>query len=78
MALVRERQYAVVNVDVVVVAERPRIGPFIESMRACLADALGIHMNEVSVKGKTNEGIGGVGRGEAIAVHAVALLERRT
>lgn len=66
--------YAIVNVDVVVIAERPKIGPHRAAMAASLAGALEIEPSCVSVKGKTNEGCGEIGRGEAIAVHAVALL----
>jgi 2-C-methyl-D-erythritol 2,4-cyclodiphosphate synthase len=71
---VADRGYAVANVDVTVLLERPRIAPFIAEIRACLAGALGIDPDAVSVKGKTNEGVDAVGRGEAIAAHAVALL----
>jgi 2-C-methyl-D-erythritol 4-phosphate cytidylyltransferase/2-C-methyl-D-erythritol 2,4-cyclodiphosphate synthase len=71
---VADRGYAVANVDVSVLLERPRIAPFIAEIRAGLADALGIDPDAVSVKGKTNEGVDAVGRGEAIAAHAVALL----
>jgi 2-C-methyl-D-erythritol 4-phosphate cytidylyltransferase/2-C-methyl-D-erythritol 2,4-cyclodiphosphate synthase len=74
-AIVRGSGYRVVNVDVVVIAERPKIGPHAAAMRANLAGALGVTVASVSVKGKTNEGVGAIGRGEAIAVHAVALLE---
>jgi 2-C-methyl-D-erythritol 4-phosphate cytidylyltransferase/2-C-methyl-D-erythritol 2,4-cyclodiphosphate synthase len=73
-ALVREAGHDVVNVDVVVVLERPTIAPLVEAMREGLASALGIPVERVSVKGKTNEGVDAVGRGEAIAAHAVALL----
>jgi 2-C-methyl-D-erythritol 2,4-cyclodiphosphate synthase len=62
---------------VVVIAERPKLAPYIEAMRAKVAEALGISMDDVSVKGKTNEGVGELGRGEAIATHAVALVEAR-
>jgi 2-C-methyl-D-erythritol 4-phosphate cytidylyltransferase/2-C-methyl-D-erythritol 2,4-cyclodiphosphate synthase len=71
---VADRGFAVENVDVSVVLERPKISPFVEEIRACLAGALGIDAGAVSVKGKTNEGVDAVGRGEAIAAHAVALL----
>ena len=71
---VTRRSLAVENVDVTVVLERPKIAPFIPEIRARLADALGIDVERVSVKGKTNEGVDAVGRGEAIAAHAVALL----
>ena len=71
---VTRRSLAVENVDVTVVLERPKIAPFIPEIRARLADALGIDVERVSVKGKTNEGVDAVGRGEAIAAHSVALL----
>ena len=76
VAIVRERGYAVGNADVVVIAERPRIGPHAAAMRARLAQALEVAVDAVSVKAKTGEGVDAVGRGEAIAVHAVATLVR--
>jgi 2-C-methyl-D-erythritol 4-phosphate cytidylyltransferase / 2-C-methyl-D-erythritol 2,4-cyclodiphosphate synthase len=75
-AMVREAGYAVINVDVTVVLQRPRIAPHIDAIRARVAGALGVPPERVSVKGKTNEGVDAVGRGEALAAHAVALLER--
>ncbi len=72
--MVREASFEVVNLDVVVVLERPKIAPFIDRIRAGVAAALGVPVERVSVKGKTNEGVDAVGRGEAIAAHAVALL----
>jgi 2-C-methyl-D-erythritol 2,4-cyclodiphosphate synthase len=71
---VADAGYRVVNLDVTVILERPRIKDAIDQMRARLAGALGIDASQVSVKGKTNEGVDAVGRGEAIAAHAVALL----
>ena len=68
--------FAVVNVDVVVIAQRPRLVPYVDAMRANLASAMGLAADRVSVKGKTNEGIGSIGAGESIAVHAVALVTR--
>jgi 2-C-methyl-D-erythritol 4-phosphate cytidylyltransferase/2-C-methyl-D-erythritol 2,4-cyclodiphosphate synthase len=73
-ALVGRQGYTVVNVDVVVIAERPKVGGYADAMRRNLADAIGIRAADVSVKGKTNEGVGELGRGEAIAVHAIALI----
>jgi 2-C-methyl-D-erythritol 2,4-cyclodiphosphate synthase len=64
--------YLVGNVDVVVICERPKIGPHAEAMRQSLAHVLGTVPGAVSVKGKTNEGVDATGRGEALAVHAVA------
>jgi 2-C-methyl-D-erythritol 4-phosphate cytidylyltransferase/2-C-methyl-D-erythritol 2,4-cyclodiphosphate synthase len=66
----------VVNVDVTVVAERPRLGPHRAAMSANIARALGVSADAVSIKAKTNEGLDATGRGEAIMVHAVALVER--
>jgi 2-C-methyl-D-erythritol 4-phosphate cytidylyltransferase/2-C-methyl-D-erythritol 2,4-cyclodiphosphate synthase len=71
-ALVREHGFEVGNIDVTVVLERPKIKDHIDAMRAAMAAALGIAIDRVSVKGKTNEGIDAIGRGEAIAAHAVA------
>jgi 2-C-methyl-D-erythritol 2,4-cyclodiphosphate synthase len=76
-AIVQEAGYGVSNVDVVVIAQRPKMVPHIDAMRANLARALGIDPAQVSVKGKTNEGVDSMGTGEAIAVHAVALVAGR-
>jgi 2-C-methyl-D-erythritol 4-phosphate cytidylyltransferase/2-C-methyl-D-erythritol 2,4-cyclodiphosphate synthase len=72
--LVREQGYDVVNLDVTVVLERPKIKEAADEMRTRIARALGIEPGSVSVKGKTNEGMDATGRGEAVAAHAVALL----
>ncbi len=74
---VSARGWSVVNVDVSVVAEAPRIGPYRDAMRAALAQALELSPAAVSVKGKTNEGMGWVGRGEGIACIAIATLGAR-
>jgi 2-C-methyl-D-erythritol 2,4-cyclodiphosphate synthase len=58
------------------VLERPKLGAHRAAIEATLADALGIDVSRVSVKAKTNEGVDAVGKGEAIAAHAVALLCR--
>jgi 2-C-methyl-D-erythritol 2,4-cyclodiphosphate synthase len=76
-ALVRRRGWAIENVDVVVLLERPKLAPYRQAVEASLAAALGIDVESVSVKAKTNEGVDGVGRGEAIAAHAVAMLRRQ-
>jgi len=74
VARVREMGWAVQQIDVAIVAERPRISSHRELMRARLAQALGVDVDAVSVKGKTNEGMGWIGRGEGIACIAVATL----
>ncbi len=68
--------FSVVNVDVVVIAERPKLVPYIDAMQANLARAMGVAADRVSVKGKTNEGVDSTGAGASIAVHAVALVSR--
>ena len=68
--------YQVGNVDVTVVCESPKIGPHADGMRQRLATAMGVDASEVSIKGKTNERMGWIGRGEGLAVHAVALMTR--
>jgi len=75
--LVREKGYEVGNLDITVILERPKIKDAIDEMRRRLADALGVDPSRVSVKGKTNEGVDAIGRGDAIAAHAVALLRTR-
>jgi 2-C-methyl-D-erythritol 4-phosphate cytidylyltransferase/2-C-methyl-D-erythritol 2,4-cyclodiphosphate synthase len=75
-AIVRAAGYAIVNVDVVVIAQKPKLAPHVDAIRANLAGALGCDASQVSVKGKTNEGLDSMGTGESIAVHAVSLLRR--
>jgi 2-C-methyl-D-erythritol 4-phosphate cytidylyltransferase/2-C-methyl-D-erythritol 2,4-cyclodiphosphate synthase len=74
VAMVRIAGFRVVNLDVVVILERPKLVPFLDRVREQLATVLGVAPDCVSVKGKTNEGVDAVGRGEAIAAHAVAFL----
>jgi 2-C-methyl-D-erythritol 2,4-cyclodiphosphate synthase len=76
VGIVHEAGYVVENVDAVVIAERPKLAPHVDRIRARLAATLGVDAGAVSVKGKTNEGMGEVGRAEGIAVHAVALLRK--
>ena len=71
----RSAAFRVSNVDVTVIAQRPRLAPYVEEMRANLSADLGIDVSRVSVKATTTEGMGYVGRVEGIAVHAVALVE---
>lgn len=74
--LAKEHGYRVINVDVVVRAERPKLAPYLPSIREHLAELLGLRPSDVNVKAKTAEGLDAVGRGEAIAAEAVCLLER--
>jgi 2-C-methyl-D-erythritol 4-phosphate cytidylyltransferase/2-C-methyl-D-erythritol 2,4-cyclodiphosphate synthase len=72
--VVRSRGFEVANVDIVVILERPKLGGYRSQIAQSLASALGVSADAVGIKAKTNEGVDAVGRGEAIAAHAVALL----
>lgn len=75
---IESKGFAVANVDVTVVAENPRIGPYRAEMRDAIARVLHVSTGAVSVKGKTNEGMGWIGRGEGVACIAVATLTEST
>ncbi|CAN5793069.1 2-C-methyl-D-erythritol 2,4-cyclodiphosphate synthase [soil metagenome] len=68
--------WRIVNADCVLVGEKPRISPFREEMGEKLAAALGVETGRVSVRATTTDGLGYTGRGEGLAAHAVALIER--
>lgn len=72
--LLAQRGYRVVNIDSVIVAQKPKMAPYIALMRQNIAQALGISIEDVSVKAKTEEGLGFTGTGEGMAAHAVCLL----
>lgn len=74
---VRAAGWDVINLDATVVCEAPKLLPHVAAIRASIAEAVGIAVTCVSVKGKTSEGLGFTGRGEGIAAHVVALIERR-
>lgn len=75
-ALLRSNGYRIINVDSTVLAQRPKLAPFIPIMRERLAAALGVSIDDISVKATTEEGLGFTGSGEGIAAHAVCLIER--
>jgi len=77
MQLIGPLGYAVGNVDATVIAERPRLAPYIKAMRQRIAETLETDESRVSIKATTNEGLGDIGRGEAIAALAVAFLVQR-
>src|ERR1700758_1727484 len=74
-SLLEERRLRIMNLDAIVITERPKLGPHFSAMREALAQALGIEASRINLKAKTNEGVGAVGRGEAIAAQAIAPLE---
>ena len=73
--LIGESDLRVCNIDVTVITEEPKIASNAQEMAVRLSEVLGTAPDAVSVKGKTNEGMGWIGSGEGMAVHAVALLE---
>ena len=74
--LVRQRGYRIVNVDVTLVLEAPKIGPYREQIRKSVAETLEVEPDRVGLKAKTAEGLGPVGRGESAEAHAVASLAK--
>lgn len=68
--------YRVVNIDATLLAQAPKIAPYRDRMRANIAQALQIHLSQVSVKATTEEGLGFTGEGLGMAAHAIALLEK--
>lgn len=69
-----DRRLRIVHADAIVICERPKLGPHFPAMRAALAKSLGITTGDINLKAKTNEGTGEIGRGEAIAAHAIATI----
>ena len=74
--LLGEKGFAVVNIDAVLLAQAPKVGPYRPQMAANIAAALGIDPEQVNVKATTEEGLGFTGEGSGMAAHAVALLEK--
>jgi 2-C-methyl-D-erythritol 2,4-cyclodiphosphate synthase len=72
---VRSEGFALVNADITIVAQEPKIGPHRQALRENLARLLDADLSRVSLKAKTTEGLGDIGAGEAVACHAVVLLE---
>lgn len=74
--MLEERGFEIANVDATILAERPKMAPHISEMKVRLAEAMKISVSQINIKAKTNEGLDAIGRGEAIAAQAVALLQR--
>ena len=75
--LLTERNYLIGNVDITIIAQAPRLAPYIETMRTRIAEDLQLVPDAVNVKATTTEKMGFEGRGEGISTHAVALIEKR-
>jgi len=71
-----ERSYAIINIDSVIICERPKLATLYPRMQVRLSEVLGIEANQISVKAKTAEGLGDIGKGDAIAAQACALIEQ--
>lgn len=74
---ITKKNWEIVNIDIIINAEEPKLGPFKMQMKRCIADLTGIDFLNVNVKAKTNEGMGEVGTGLAISAMATVLLRRR-
>lgn len=69
------KNWTIAHIDAVVIAERPKLGPHFPNMRVALAKSLGISPEQINLKAKTHEGLGEIGRGEAVAAHVIATIE---
>lgn len=77
MELVEDRHFHVCNIDITIVAEKPKISPFREDIRSSLAKLLNLNMTQVSLKATTMEGMGSLGRSEGMMVFSTVLLEKK-
>lgn len=75
MTLVKQQGYQLVNADITIIAQAPKMAPFIDSMRSAIAADLNVALRDINVKATTTEKLGYVGRQEGIAVHAVVLIQ---
>ena len=74
--MLKDNGYNTINIDATIIAQKPKLAPFIEDMRNNIADCLGISNEYVNVKATTEEGLGFTGSGEGIAAQAVCLIEK--
>jgi 2-C-methyl-D-erythritol 2,4-cyclodiphosphate synthase len=77
MGLLREGKVEVLNVDSIIIAEKPKLGPYIPRMKEILGSILGMGQNDLGIKAKTNEGLAEIGQGEAIAAWAQVLIREK-
>jgi len=75
--LILERGYCIINLDATIIAQRPKLAPYIPKMRENIANVLGIELDQVNVKATTEEGLGFTGAGEGIAATAVCLINQK-
>jgi 2-C-methyl-D-erythritol 2,4-cyclodiphosphate synthase len=72
--LLKAKGLRVVNIDVTIIAQSPKLSPFIPEMRKCIGQALGIDSTQITIKATTTDGLGFIGKGEGIAAQSVALI----
>lgn len=77
LRMASEKKFVVKNVDTVILAEEPKVFPFKDKMLENLEDILGIGRDRINIKATTNESVGAIGRGEAIAAYAVVMMEEK-
>lgn len=73
--LLEKNEYKIVNIDATIIAQKPKMRPYIDQMRACIAAALRIETERVSVKATTEEGLGFTGKGEGISAQAICMID---
>lgn len=78
LALIQTKGYCFGNLDATVAVEAPKLNPYIEQMKTCLAEVLSTDADNISIKATTTEKLGFTGRGEGISAYAVVLLEKKT
>lgn len=76
LCLLQEKKYCIINIDATIIAQKPKVAAYIDTMRRNIAEALSIHIDQVNVKATTEEGLGFTGKMEGIAASAVCLLEK--
>lgn len=76
LEMITEKGYTIGNIDVTVVLQEPKLNPYIPEMKAVISEILKIEIDDISIKATTSEHIGFVGRGEGVAAHCVALIEK--
>ncbi len=75
--LLESKNYKIINIDSVIIAQSPKLAPFIDKMRQNISEALGIDLHQVSIKATTEEGLGFTGRSEGISSQSVCLIEKK-
>ncbi|WP_279381248.1 2-C-methyl-D-erythritol 2,4-cyclodiphosphate synthase [Clostridium pascui] len=73
--LIMEKNFKIVNIDSIIIAQSPKMAPYIETMKANISNILGIHANQVNIKATTEEGLGFTGRREGIAAQSICMIE---